>query len=58
MDKSGLSTQKLAELIETPYPSFVFDANKHCEKVDKRTGKFKMTILKSRKAALLWYYFL
>ena len=50
----NMSTQMLAELIETPYPCFELDPKLHFEKIDKTTGKYKMTVVKSRKAALLW----
>lgn len=49
----NISTQMLAQVIETPYPHFELIPEKHFAKVDS-TGKYKMTIVKSRKAAILW----
>ena len=49
-----LSVEKLSQLVETPFPKFELIPSKHFYKIDK-TGKFTMTILKSRKAAILRY---
>lgn len=50
----SVSAQMLAQVIETPYPHFELDPHKHFLRIDKKTGKYKMTIVRSRKAAILW----